>query len=254
MAASGPMLIDVLGVREGIVCTVGAGGKKSLLYQLVSEHPGRVAMTATSHTTDFPPDLDVEQIVDDEAMLRRRIAAVAASRSVAYACPSSKSGRLAGVSEETIRTIHEESGFAATFVKADGARMRWIKAPGDHEPMVMTGADAVVPVVSARAIGEPLTDRVAHRAAQLASVTGVAEGMPLTPEAVGRLLASDEGALRRAGDARIVPVINMVDDAQTERLARAAASAALAMTTRFDFVVLCCLRRPAAPVVGVVGR
>lgn len=254
MAAQPASLIDTLGVREGIVCTVGAGGKKSLLYQLVREHPGRVAMTATSHTTEFPPDLDVEQIVDDEAMLRRRIAAVDPLRSVAYACPSSKAGRLAGVSEEMIRTIHAEGGFAATFVKADGARMRWIKAPGEHEPMVMTAADVLVPVVSARVIGEPLSDRVAHRAAQLAAVTGVAPGMPLTPEAVGRLLASNDGALRRAGHARIMPVINMVDDAQAERLARAAASAALAMTARFDCVVLCCLRRPAAPVVAVVTR
>jgi hypothetical protein len=47
-------LIDVLEAREGLVCAVGAGGKKSVLYQLVREHPGPVALTSTAHTTEFP--------------------------------------------------------------------------------------------------------------------------------------------------------------------------------------------------------
>jgi hypothetical protein len=46
----------------------------------------------------------------------------------------------------------------------------------------------------------------------------------------------------------------MVDNEEQEEKARAAASAAIAMTARFDRVVLCCLRRPEKPVVAVVGR
>ncbi len=254
MTAPTPLLIDLLAARNGVVCVVGAGGKKSILYQLIREHPGRVALTATAHTPEYPADLPVEQIIDDEAMLRDRVLASGQSRSVAYACPSSKAGRHAGVSAATIRSIHNEGGFAATFVKADGARMRWIKAPATDEPMMVPEADTVIHVVSARAIGEPLSERVAHRVERVEAVTGVAPGMPLTPEAVGCLMASEEGALYRTGGARVTPVINMVDDARQEQLARAAASAALAMTTRFDRVVLCCLRQPSGPVVAVVTR
>jgi probable selenium-dependent hydroxylase accessory protein YqeC len=196
----------------------------------------------------------LEQIVADEAELREQIAALDNSRSVAYACPSNKPGRHGGVSATTIRSIHEECGFAATFVKSDGARMRWIKAPAKNEPATVPGADVIVPVVSARAIGEPLNERVAHRLEQVEAVTGITRGEPLTPEAVGRLLASEEGALRGSGGARVAPVINMVDNDQQEELARAAASAAIAMTSRFDRVVLCCLQRSSSPVVAVVTR
>jgi probable selenium-dependent hydroxylase accessory protein YqeC len=249
-----PALIDLLEAREGIVCATGAGGKKSVLYQLVREHPGRVALTATVPMTGLPADLALEQIVADEAELREQIAALDNSRSVAYACPSNKPGRHGGVSATTIRSIHEECGFAATFVKSDGARMRWIKAPAKNEPATVPGADVIVPVVSARAIGEPLNERVAHRLEQVEAVTGITRGEPLIPEAVGRLLASEEGALRGSGGARVAPVINMVDNDQQEELARAAASAAIAMTSRFDRVVLCCLQRSSSPVVAVVTR
>jgi probable selenium-dependent hydroxylase accessory protein YqeC len=132
--------------------------------------------------------------------------------------------------------------------------MRWIKAPKSGEPATVPDADVIIPVVSARAIGEPLNERVAHRLEQVEAVTGITRGKPLTPEAVGRLLASEEGALRGSAGARVAPVINMVDNDQQEELARAAGMAAIAMTSRFDRVVLCCLQRPSGPVVTVVTR
>jgi probable selenium-dependent hydroxylase accessory protein YqeC len=247
-------LIDALGAHHGIVCAVGAGGKKSVLYQLVREHHGRCALTATVHTTLFPDDLQIESVIDEEAALRDRVLSVESSCSVAYACPSNKPGRHAGVPAGTIQSIHESGRFDATYVKADGARMRWIKAPAAGEPMLLPGVELVIPVVSARAIGEPLTERVAHRLDRVEAVTGVAPGSELTPEAVGRLLASDEGALKATARARVAPVINMVDNELQEQRARAAAKTALAITSRFDSVVLCCLRRPTMPVVAVVTR
>jgi DNA repair photolyase len=60
--------------------------------------------------------------------------------------------------------------------------------------------------------------------------------------------------LQGSAGARVAPVINMVDNEQLEQLARAAATAAIRMTSRFDRVVLCCLRRSSSPVVAVVTR
>jgi probable selenium-dependent hydroxylase accessory protein YqeC len=247
-------LIDALDAREGVICAVGAGGKKSVLYQLAREHPGRVALTATVRTTEFPPGLAAGQIIDEDARLHERVLAAAASGSVAYACPSNKPGRYAGASPTTIRAIHDDGGFVVTLVKADGARMRWIKAPAAGEPILVPGVETVIPVLSARAIGEPLSERVAHRVDRVAAVTGVAPGEILTPEAVGKLLASEQGSLQGTAGARVAPVINMVDNDDKEERARAAAIAAIAVTSRFDRVVLCCLRRPEAPVVAVVTR
>jgi probable selenium-dependent hydroxylase accessory protein YqeC len=246
-------LIEALDARAGIVCAVGAGGKKSVLYQLAREQADRFALTATVHVTEFPDDLPVEQVVGEDTAMKDAVLASSA-RSVAYACPSNKPGRHAGVSAATIRSIHEAGRFDATYVKADSARMRWIKAPADGEPMLLQDADLVIPVVSARAIGEPLSERVAHRLERVAAVTGVAPGSPLTPEAVARLLVSEVGALKGTVGARVAPVINMVDNDSQQQMALAAAEAAIALTSRFDRVVLSCLRGPSVPVVAVVTR
>jgi len=254
MTEHSSLLIEELDAHRGIVCAVGAGGKKSVLYQLIREHAGHIALTTTVHMTAFPADLPLQRIVADETTLQDRVLAAARTGSVAYGCPSKKTNRYSGVLPETIRSIHEEGGFDASFVKADGARMRWIKAPEEGEPVLVQGATVVIPVVSARAIGEPLDERVAHRIERVEAVTGVAQGDLLTPEAVGRLLASDAGALQGSAGARVAPVINMVDNEQQEELARAAATAAIQMTSRFDRVVLCCLRRSQSPVVAVVTR
>jgi probable selenium-dependent hydroxylase accessory protein YqeC len=83
-----------------------------------------------------------------------------------------------------IEQIHREGSFAVTYVKADGARMRLVKAPQDDEPVLPGGATNVVPILSARAIGEPLTSRIAHRVERIERVTGV-ENEIFTPRTAG---------------------------------------------------------------------
>ena len=42
-------LVSALGATRGIVCLVGAGGKKTTMYALARAHPGRVLLSSTSH-------------------------------------------------------------------------------------------------------------------------------------------------------------------------------------------------------------
>jgi probable selenium-dependent hydroxylase accessory protein YqeC len=109
-------------------------------------------------------------------------------------------------------------------------------------------------VVSARALGQSVTDRIAHRPALVAAVCGLAPDQAFAPEHLARLLASPEGSLRGVGTtATVVPVINMVDDEALAALARRAALEALALTDRFDRVLLASMRRE-QPIVEVVRR
>jgi probable selenium-dependent hydroxylase accessory protein YqeC len=247
-------LLDLLEARSGIVCAVGAGGKKSLLQHLATTHPGRVALTATVFTTYFQERLGFAVVIDEDAQLPARVASLDPTQNVAYACPGDKPGRRAGVSAATVERIHRECGFAATYVKADGARMRMIKAPADDEPALPSGCTTVVPILSARAIGEPLTSVIAHRVERIGQVTGLRENEVITAERVGRLLASPDGMMKAIGPRRVVPVINMVDDDSREVLARQAAEVALGLSDRFDRVILACLARSDAPLVAVVRR
>ena len=96
----------------------------------------------------------------------------------------------------------------------------------------------VLPLVSARVFGQPLTEQVAHRPERVAAVTGAQPGEALTPQHVARLLTSEEGALQGVGSATVVPIINMVDDQARRAPALAAARQTLARSNRVARVVL----------------
>lgn len=247
-------LVDLLQARSGIVCAIGAGGKKTTLYALTRRHPGRLALTTTVQNTFFPDDLPVETVLDSADAITRRVRAVPAGSSVAYACLGRKPGRHAGLEPAEIERIHAECGFDVTLVKADGARMRWIKSPRPGEPIMPASTTTALVIVSARALGEPLTDRIAHRPERVAAVSGCAAGERFTPAHLGALLSSDEGLLSGTEGMSVVPIINMVDDESRRRPATEAARCALASTHRFDRVILASMREAHDPVVAVVDR
>ena len=245
-------LLTTLEAHLGLVCLTGAGGKKTALYHLAAAHQGRVGVTSTVYIPPFPRKLDVATVIVEESALISEVSeAAAGERVVAFAQPSEKHGRLAGVKPELVTQIHDRAGFDVTFVKADGARSRWIKAPGSDEPQIPEGASTVIPIVSARVMGEPLSDKIAHRADRLSAVTGATAGTIIEPLHIARLLSDEEGALKGVVDAVVVPLINMADNEHYTALAREAAKQALALTKRFDRVVIAAMRR-SEPLVEVV--
>jgi probable selenium-dependent hydroxylase accessory protein YqeC len=230
-------LVDVLDARRGIICVVGAGGKKSTLYRLAAGHTGRVAITATVHIPRFPPGVaDEIVVVPDETTLIS--IPPSAGRIIAFVGGLDKPNRYAGLAPARIDALSAAGAFDVWLVKADGARARMVKAPGAGEPSLPATTSTVIPVVSARAIGRALDDATAHRPEQFAAVTGARLGAPITAEHVGRLLAAPDGMLKGVGTAQVVPVINMVDDDAALAAARTAAGIALALTGRYDRVVL----------------
>jgi len=251
-------LLDLLAAQSGLVCAVGAGGKKSTLYRLAEAHllagTARIGLTCTVTMAPPPTTFPGERLVAGPESLATKVPALARRhRLLAYAQPSSKPGRIGGLSGELIARLHAAGGFAVTLIKADGARMRWLKAPREDEPVLPEGVTTVLPVVSARALGQPLDQASAHRVDRVAAVTGAAIGEPLRPAHLARLLASAEGSLQRVGAAVVVPIVNMVDDEERLAEAREVARQALAATDRFERVILTSMIA-AAPVVEVIIR
>lgn len=236
-------LLEALAAEHGIVCAVGAGGKKTLLYHLLQHHPGRTAMTTTVFTYEPPRRLEAALVVDSEANLRERVPGHRASR-ILYAQPSDKAGRLAGVSADTLTSIHREGGFDLTVVKADGARMRRIKAPREDEPVIPVGANVVLLVGSVHALARPVNERIAHRLERVLEVTGMQAEQLLTPATMARLFTHPEGLQRGTEGLTAIPVLNMVDSDVDLEAARVVAHHILADSDRFDRVVLTSLRHP----------
>ena len=249
-------LLKLLGAERGIVCAIGAGGKKTTLYALAAAHPGRVAVTATVFMTAFSRRLGAWRLITEEPDLSAAVAAIGDHDRIAYARPSEKPGRVAGVPPDMIGDCHQQAAFDLTLVKADGARMRAIKAPAPDEPVIPDTASTVLCIVSAAAIGEPLDERIAHRPERVEAVTGLAAGEPITPAAVGRLLSAGNGSLQGIPPrARVIAVINAVDDHDRHTAAREAGRAALQNDGhRIERVVLTSHRDGADPVIEAIER
>ncbi|MFC5278602.1 selenium cofactor biosynthesis protein YqeC [Halorubrum rubrum] len=248
-------VVDALDAAEGTTCLVGAGGKKTTLYALAARLD-RAVLTATVRIPIF--DRQVAAVRTAEDPVSELAAVHEASRESDETAPfplglvpeRERDDRYRGYDPETVdrlSTAHD----GPVLVKADGARTRLLKAPNDREPQVPAGADTVVPVASAHAVGEPLSEAVVHRPERVAELAADVElGDEITPELVGRVVAHGEGGLKGVpADATAIPLVNMVDDEADEAIARDVA-AAIHEHADVPRVVLARMREPA--VVAVV--
>jgi probable selenium-dependent hydroxylase accessory protein YqeC len=247
-------LLALFGAERGLVCAIGAGGKKSTLYRLADAHPGPLALTTTVGMARFPDDRGLDVIVAPADEIEQRVEAAAASGRLAFACPHARDDRLGGLSPQAVADLHEETHRLVTLVKADGARMRWLKAPKPGEPVLPPGTGTALVLVSARAFGEPLSERICHRLEWVLEVVDGEAGQTVTPELVARLYTGRGGLLGGLQAERVIPVINMVDDASRHAPAREAARLILESTDRVSRVILAAMKQTDEPVVEVLER
>ncbi|WP_336001073.1 selenium cofactor biosynthesis protein YqeC [Halorientalis halophila] len=238
-------LVTALGA-EGLVCVVGAGGKKSTLWQL-ADRIDRAVVTATVRIPIFDPHVGAVSVTADPVDAVR-----GADTWPLGLVPERENDRYLGYETQTVERIVETGVPEAVLVKADGARMREFKAPNDAEPRIPAATDTVLPLVSAHVVGEPLTDDSVHRVDRVAALTDLSPGAEIRPEHVATVVTSPSGGCKDVPDgATVVPVINKVDDDTDEAIATRIATAILA-TDRIDRVAL---TRMAAddPLVAVLG-
>ena len=211
-------LVDALSAR-GLVCAVGAGGKTTTCYTLANRLD-RGVVTATVRIPIFDDRVARVEVTDDPT------GAVDANTDWPLGLVPERHDdvRYAGYDTATVDRLAARTDCDAVLVKADGARNRLFKAPGEHEPQIPESTDTVLPIVSARAVGKPLTAEFVHRPERVAEVGEVDVGEEIRPEHVARVLASEEGGRKRVPEgATVVPVLNMCDDEELTEVARAVA-------------------------------
>jgi probable selenium-dependent hydroxylase accessory protein YqeC len=247
-------LLNALCAEEGIICVVGAGGKKTTLYRLAEAHRGKLAITSTVLVPPFRSRLRAFPVIAEIPDLPARVAEAAREQDrIAYAGPIRKPARHAGVPAGMITSLHQDCGFQLTLVKGDGARLRLAKAPNATEPVFPSRTDTVIPLVSVRILGQPANGDRIRRIEEFCEVTGAAPEEPVTPEHLARLIASERGFLQGTGDRRVVPVINMVETTRERELARSAAEQALERCDRLERVVLAAMEQD-QPIVDIIRR
>ena len=230
---------------EGVVAVVGAGGKKSTLYALAAELE-RSVLTATVRIPPFEGHVARLVVTDDP------VATLADNDDWPLGLtPAREESRDRYLGYDT--RVVDDLGKAATvpvLVKADGARTRWLKAPAEDEPQIPATSSVVVPVASVRSVGERLSEEHVHRPERVAALTGLTVGDRIDAEAIATVLTHGDGGMKGVPHgARVVPLLNMVDDEDLEATAREIADDLLDHP-RIDRVVLG--RMDLRRVVGVV--
>jgi molybdenum cofactor cytidylyltransferase len=132
-------------------------------------------------------------------------------------------------------------------VEADGSRMRPVKAPADHEPVIPPDTTLLVPVAGIDAFDRPLDD-AAHRPEQVRRILDQRSGHGdslltpadhLTAAGLAAVLADPNGGLKNApGPARIISFINQVETATRLAEARLVARHLLHMAPDLSRVVM----------------
>ncbi|ADJ29102.1 selenium cofactor biosynthesis protein YqeC [Nitrosococcus watsonii] len=247
-------LLNALDIERGIVCLTGAGGKRTILYRLATLHPGRVGITSTTPIPPFPDKISAYQVITEEKLLFTLVSTAATThRLIAYTQPSVKKGYLAGISPSLVAMIHRQAGFDISLVNADTAQGRWIKVPNMEKRAIPEQATHVIPVLSALALGQPLSENIACQAERIQTIIRIKVGEILKPVHLARLLASSAEKLKRGRKIKIIPLINMIDDPIRETQGTAAAKLALSLTDHFDRIVLTRMNCP-NPLIRVVHR
>jgi molybdenum cofactor cytidylyltransferase len=186
-------LTRALGLEQpsGVVAIVGGGGKSSLMFALAGALPGRTVMTTTTRIFAAQMDLALEVCTLADAGWRERLDA-----------------------------FDKSLGIDQVVVEADGSRMRPVKAPAAHEPVIPDATSLLVVVAGIDALSGPIRE-VAHRPERVGAITGLDPEQALTPDALVRLLTSPEGGLKGAPPAaRVAVLINKVESPEQRDAAR----------------------------------
>lgn len=218
-------VVSALSAGDGLTCVVGAGGKKTTLFALAPRIP-RAVVTATVRIPIF------DNRVADVAVTDDPVAAVEeADEWPLGLVPEREGDRYLGYDPEVVEALAAADVADAVLVKADGARTRWLKAPNEDEPRIPASTDTVVPIASARVVGQPLSEERVHRPERVAAVAGLEPGERISDDDVAAVLASEAGGMKGVPDgATVVPLVNMVDDADLETVGREIAAGVLDRT------------------------
>jgi molybdenum cofactor cytidylyltransferase len=227
-----------------VVAFVGAGGKTMAMYRLADElakQGKRTVITTTAKVYPPTPEQADRLIVApnvDELLARLGQALRERQRIVAAANLDERDGKLIGIAPDLVARIAALPQVDATLVEADGSKGHPIKAPAEHEPPVPPCTTLLVPMAGLDAVGQPLSDRVAHRPERVAAIAGIEPGAVITPQVVAAVLVHRDGGLRNApSGVRVVALLNKSDD--KARLEEAWVIARLLLTSaEFESVVV----------------
>jgi probable selenium-dependent hydroxylase accessory protein YqeC len=213
---------------HALVNFVGGGGKTALIHKLMDEYCRKGPVLATTTTRIHPPAPAEDLVVistDNLSLLKTMVARVAENFSnrsfkLVAARHFMSPTLLRGVPPDFNNGLDRKL-FSIFLNEADGAAGFSIKLPGEGEPVLMQGAEYLVPVIGIDCAYQAMGPDVVFRWRDLADRFSLQSGERLTPELAAGILMHKEGVCKGwTSGTTIIPFINKVDGSEQESAAR----------------------------------
>ena len=204
-----------------IIAFVGGGGKTTSMFRLADELIASGKHVVVTTTTKLgaaqvagrggvTPPLHYADSRDFRARVQNALAQTARALIIGE---DGEDDKVAGVSPEFIDELAARADVDVVIYEADGARGLPFKAPAAHEPVLAASTTLLVPVLGVTALGAPLDDAHAQRAAIAARLADAPSGAPITPQLAARVLAHRAGGLKnKPRTARAIVLVNQVEN------------------------------------------
>lgn len=225
-------LIDAIPVTgKSRIAFVGAGGKSTAMFRLARQaHEKDQVVVFVSATTHLALDqlslADRHMVITSQADVMKlnneSLAGV-----VLLTGERGADDRTQGLSADMIAAVDTlaRQHQAALLVEADGSRMKPLKAPAEHEPVIPAWVGEVVVVAGLSGLGRELTADTVHRPQNFANLSGLKPGEVVDAEGLARVLVAAQGGLKGIpSSARRVALLNQCDSptlaAQASQMSR----------------------------------
>ncbi|MDD9302227.1 MAG: putative selenium-dependent hydroxylase accessory protein YqeC [Desulfobacter sp.] len=213
-----------------VISVVGAGGKTSFIFTLAKAAASQNAsVLVTTTTAMFNPGMfetDCPSCKRSQPFDRLFIgsgsdllaqAAEPGKILVAGADQKQKGKKLAGYSSPDLAPLAAARSFDLVLIEGDGARMRPIKAPAPHEPVILESTDMVVGCIGLDCINRPLDDPFVHRPERLAELSGQSVGEKITEHTLFSLVRSRFGLFKSTSkNMKKILVLNKADTVESQ--------------------------------------
>ncbi len=196
-------LSDSLRIKAGeVVAFVGAGGKSTAIRRIVSELVPQIPVVVTTTTKIALDQVDLGKdhlIIDSMDDILSAFESLQTFESILLTGQKHEIepkwiGLKPDFVENLVQTVHARGW--VLLIEADGARGRSLKAPAQHEPVLPSGCDLVVPVIGLDAVGKEISSPKIHRTEILMRLLDLKEGDRISREHVVEVLTSSQGGLK----------------------------------------------------------
>ncbi|TAH53640.1 MAG: putative selenium-dependent hydroxylase accessory protein YqeC [Chloroflexota bacterium] len=226
-------LIDAFQIQnKEVVAFVGGGGKTTTMFRLADELVAQGKRVVTTTTTRIfaaqiqlaPKSLRLETR-DWRQEIERIRRELQSSPHLLIVGMTSDDGKAFGVEPTLMDELIGLDEVDVVLIEADGSRMRAFKAPAEHEPVIPASTTLLVPIVGMDVLGKTLTDENVHRAEIVSRVAEIPLGAILQNEHIARVLGDARGGLKnKPKNARVIPFLNKVENAEQAENARTIAT------------------------------